>query len=152
VAKTTGTTSAEAPSLESAFFRSLNAIVEPAVRAGLGSPGILPAGLIVLETRGRVSGIQQRVPLLATLAGPHVVVSTLRADRSQWLRNARATPDVQYWLLGRPHSARAVIIMPGGAPVGDELPHDVRCIADALQPWALAPGVAFAILVTQDAS
>ena len=42
-----------AASLEREFFRTLNRVVEPMVRAGFGSPRIVPGGLIVLETLGR---------------------------------------------------------------------------------------------------
>jgi F420H(2)-dependent quinone reductase len=37
------------------------------VRAGCGSPGLLPAGMVVLETTGAKSGLPRRVPLLATV-------------------------------------------------------------------------------------
>jgi hypothetical protein len=53
--------------IEADFFRALNALVEPAVHAGCGSPGLLPTGLIVLETTGAKSGQPRRVPLLAGL-------------------------------------------------------------------------------------
>jgi hypothetical protein len=42
--------------LEKTIFRALNAVVEPAVRKGIGSPRFSPAGLIVLETTGFKSG------------------------------------------------------------------------------------------------
>ena len=55
--------------LETEFFRTLNLLVEPAVRAGCGSPGIAPTGLIVLETKGRHTGIPYRTPVLPRGAG-----------------------------------------------------------------------------------
>jgi hypothetical protein len=52
---------------EAEFFRTLNGLVEPAVRAGCASPGLLPTGMVVLETTGAKSGLPRRVPLLATV-------------------------------------------------------------------------------------
>ena len=69
-----------AASLEREFFRTLNRVVEPMVRAGFGSPRIVPGGLIVLETLGRKSGRKVRTPLVATRLGGHVVVAEARAD------------------------------------------------------------------------
>ena len=43
-------------SVEIEFFRMLNRLVEPRIRAGLGSPCLAPGGVIVLETRGRRTG------------------------------------------------------------------------------------------------
>ena len=37
--------------VERQFFRMLNTLVEPAVRAGFASPRFVPGGLIVLESR-----------------------------------------------------------------------------------------------------
>jgi deazaflavin-dependent oxidoreductase (nitroreductase family) len=131
-------------SLESAFFRALNRFWEPAVRAGLGSPGILPSGLIVLETAGRRSGRPHRVPLAAAVFGPHIVVATLRPRRSDWLRNAVRDPDVRYWLLGREHAARAKVITPD-LPTPDAQ-EDTACLARALHAASTLTGAAFAIL------
>ena len=44
--------------VEQRFFRGLNSVVEPLVRAGVGSPARSPASLIVLETIGFRSGSQ----------------------------------------------------------------------------------------------
>jgi hypothetical protein len=52
---------------EAEFFRTLNALGESAVRAGCGSPGLFPVGMVVLETTGAKSGLPRRVPLLATV-------------------------------------------------------------------------------------
>ncbi len=41
---------------EAEFFRTLNAFVEPVIMAGCGAPGLLPSGMIVLETTGAKSG------------------------------------------------------------------------------------------------
>ena len=53
-------------SLETEFFRMLNRIVEPVIRAGVGSPRFVPSGFVVLETVGRKTGVRRRSPLAAT--------------------------------------------------------------------------------------
>lgn len=82
--------------IERQFFRTLNRVVEPMVRAGLGSPRIAPGGLIVLETTGRKSGRRFRTPLAATRIGDYVLVATARGSRSQWVPNASARPSVRF--------------------------------------------------------
>lgn len=113
------------------IFRGLNARVEPRVRSGFGSPGLLPTGLIVLETTGRRSGKPYRTPLLATLApGGYLWVSTVLGRRADWLRNAQANPDVRYWLKGRAREGRTLVSAPG-LPMPDlsELPPLTRWAA-----------------------
>ena len=85
---------------EASLFRSLNALVEPLVRAGLLGPGLLPIGPAVLEIRGRTSGRVYNVPLLGMRIGAVLLVATLRGERSQWLRNLRANPGVRWWWNG----------------------------------------------------
>ena len=82
-------------SIERDFFRALNRVVDPMVRAGVGSPRIVPGGLIVLETRGRKSGRKVRTPLVATRLLGHVVVATFRGERSNWVLNLVADPNVR---------------------------------------------------------
>ena len=131
---------------DAAFFGAVNRFVEPAVRAGLGSPGLAPTGLVVLETTGRASGLTRRVPLVGTLVGRLLVVATLRVDQSQWLGNVRQDPTVRYWLFGQPYRARAVTIMPGGDALAvDDL--DARALAALLRAPATLFGLAFVILV-----
>ena len=131
---------------DSVFFHLLNSLVEPAVRAGFGSPGLTPTGLVVLETTGRTSGLTRRVPLIGTLVGRFLVVGTVRAQRAQWVRNVRNDPTVRYWLFGQPYRARAVTIMPrGDVAVVDDL--DTRALAAPLRAAADALGMAFVILV-----
>src|ERR671914_553801 len=90
--------------LEAEFFRGLNTLVEPLVRAGVGSPVLWPVGAIVLEATGRGTGRKLNTPLLATRVGELLVVSTLRR-RSQWIKNISANAEVRYWLAGRPRAA-----------------------------------------------
>ena len=75
-------------SLEVEFFRNINRLVEPMVRAGVGSPRIAPSGFIVLETRGRMTGRLRRSPLAATrfghLSGDAPVPGK---DRHRWSRS-----------------------------------------------------------------
>jgi len=89
-------------------FSTLNAVVRPAVQAGLGNPFPIGAGAVVLETTGRRSGLPRLVPVLSTRAGDTLNVSTVRAD-SQWIRNAEADSNVAVWLGGQRRSAVATV-------------------------------------------
>jgi len=136
---------------EAEFFRTLNALVEPAVRAGCGSPGLIPTGFVVVETIGERSGRPRRVPLLATVLDGCVFISTVRGTRSQWVKNLRATPDVRYWLGGREHLGRARVFAAGTpAPGTEDLPMLARFIADGLLPPAMAFGWTFAVISRRD--
>jgi deazaflavin-dependent oxidoreductase (nitroreductase family) len=137
-------------SVEAEFFRLLNRIVEPRVRAGWGSPRLAPGGLVVLETKGRRTGRRSRVPLAAMQLRDHVVVTTFRGNRSQWVKNAQANPKVRYWLRGRPRQARAVVLSPNGQdPDLRSLPAPLRLLARFLQPYTCA-GWAFALLLPEE--
>ena len=89
-----------------AMLSSVNRVVKPLVKAGLGSP--LPFGLggVVLETTGRRSGKPREAPLLGLRVGRHVLVSTVR-PRSHWLRNLEADPKARLWFSGRSRRAKA---------------------------------------------
>src|SRR4029453_1076306 len=134
-------------SVEVRFFRMLNQLVVPHIRAGWASPRLVPGGLVVLETKGRRSGRRSRVPLAAIRIDGHVVVSTFRGDRSQWIKNAAADPEVRYWLRGRPRQARALLITARQRPSsGVKLPAAVRWLVRSAIPYTYAGG-AFAVLV-----
>ncbi|HUF52830.1 MAG TPA: nitroreductase/quinone reductase family protein [Dehalococcoidia bacterium] len=127
------------------LYSALNRLVEPGVRAGLGSLWLLPVGLIVLETTGRKTGQTHRVPLLAAMVAGHVVVSTVRVGQSQWLQNVLQNPDVRYWLRGQELRGEAIVVM-SGRDVPEVLDDDARCLVEALRP-AAALGAAFVILL-----
>jgi deazaflavin-dependent oxidoreductase (nitroreductase family) len=132
---------------EAEFFRALNALVEPWVRAGCGSPGLFPAGMIVLETTGAKSGLPRCVPLLATVLEGCLFVGTARSDRSHWLRNLRAEPRVRYWLAGREHRGTAfVFVEDAPRPATQMLPPLVRVVAEGLLPAATVCGWQFAVI------
>jgi deazaflavin-dependent oxidoreductase (nitroreductase family) len=133
-------------SVEAEFFRMLNRLVEPPIRAGWGSPRFVPGGLIVLEHRGRRSGRRARVPLAAVRIDGHLMVSTFRGGRSQWVKNLAVNPDVRYWLRGRPHRARALVISSRHrARSSRGMPAAVRWLIHAVTPYTYA-GWAFAVL------
>ena len=130
---------------EREFYRALNGFIEPLARSGALSPGPLNAGLVLLEVRGRSTGLTHQVPLVATVIGPLVIVATLRGNRSQWLRNLEDEPSIRYWLRGAPHNGTATVLRAGYAAAGageDPLQRTVRAF---LQPAASA-GWSFAII------
>lgn len=98
---------------EQRFFRGLNAVVEPAVRRGIGSPVLLPGGLIVLESIGFKSGQLRRTPLMSYRLGPYRIVSTVRGDRSFWVRNLLKDEQVHFYLGGKRRAARAIVLQDG---------------------------------------
>jgi deazaflavin-dependent oxidoreductase (nitroreductase family) len=136
--------------LEAEFFRGLNQIVEPLIRAGLGAPVLFPAGAIVVETQGRKSGRRTNVPLMAALVGDLVVVSTVRR-RSNWVKNLAAHPEIRYWLGGREREATAYAIGPGIETL-KELPPRVSFLASALRRHSTMFGTGFAILMPRNSS
>jgi hypothetical protein len=132
--------------MEADLLRTLNRLVEPLVRAGIGSPGPWPTGAIVLETRGRTSGRTLRVPLLATLIGDLVLVGTVRR-RSQWVQNVAHTPRVRYWMNGRAREAAALVVAPGlGTRRPDTMSPLADCLGAGLAPFSHWLGITFAIL------
>jgi deazaflavin-dependent oxidoreductase (nitroreductase family) len=142
--------SVDKQTLEREFFRMLNRVVEPAVRKGVGSPRFVPGGLIVLETTGSKSGLMRRTPLVATRIGGCVFVSTLRGDRSFWVRNLRKNPRICYYLAGKPRAARAFLMTPDKRYRKPKfLPTKIGKITDFLEPYTRA-GWAFAVLVPID--
>ena len=99
--------------LERAFFRRINSVIEPAIRRGLGSPRLAPASLIVLETTGFKSGKQRRTPLWSLRLGPYRIVSTVRGKRSFWVKNLQKHPHTTYYVGGKPRRSEALVIAHG---------------------------------------
>jgi deazaflavin-dependent oxidoreductase (nitroreductase family) len=131
---------------ESTFFKSLNQVAEPLIRAGFGNPVCWPTGAIVLETTGRRTGRPYNVPLLAVRVGGLLLVSTVRR-RSQWLKNLAMHPNTRYWLGGRLHEARAFVMAPGlPTPALDGIPLLAEFLASSLMPQSQLLGIGFAIL------
>ncbi len=136
--------------LEREFFRMLNAVVEPAVRKGIGSPRFVPGGLIVLETVGHKSGASRRTPLVATRLQGHVFISTFRGERSQWVKNLQKQPRVRYFLGGKPHHAKAFVMLPDKRYRRPKnFPRAIGAITDFLAPYTKA-GWAFTVLAPED--
>ena len=138
-----------AESLETQLYRSVNALLEPAIRAGLGAPLFAPAGLVVVEMTGAKSGKKRRVPLAALRFGRALLIGTVRGERSLWVRNLAANGAVRVWLAARVRPMRAFVLRPGAST---RMP---RALPRALHtPWrALAEltksGFAFALLAPE---
>ncbi len=90
------------------LFRSLNKYVKPLVKAGLGSPLPVGLGAVVLESKGRVSGKQREVPVLALRLGDKYLVSTVR-ENSQWVKNLEADDEAAVWSCGKRNTAKASV-------------------------------------------
>ena len=132
---------------EQLFFRSLNSVVEPAVRSGLLSPRLTPSTLIVLESTGFKSGQTRRTPLLANRFGRFLIVSTVRGDKSFWVKNLAKDGDVSFFLGGRERSAQALVLRPGASqPSTSTLPRPLQALVQLLSRLT-EHGWAFAVLV-----
>lgn len=91
-----------------AGFDTLNGVVRPLVKRGLGSPPPVGVGTVIVSTTGRRTGVQREVPLVGARVGDTVVVSTARGN-SQWLRNVEADPEVRVWIDGQERSGVAEV-------------------------------------------
>lgn len=137
---------------EQKFFRQLNRLVEPAVRKGFGSPRLLPGGLVVLESIGFKSGERRRTPLLSFGIGRYRVVSTVRGDRSFWVRNLLKQPKVNYFLGGRRRRAEAIVLVDGLPASGTTPASPVLRMLTALLSRRAKNGLVIAILVPEKPS
>ncbi len=132
--------------IEQTLFRRLNAVVEPAVRLGIGSPSLTPASLIVLETVGYKSGMRRRTPLWSVRLGRYRLISTVRGERSFWVKNLLKNPTVSYYLGGRRRQSLAVVIADGKSrPAFEEMTPLLRRLSRVLEQYAPG-GWTFAIL------
>src|SRR4030095_6223243 len=130
--------------IETEFFRGLNRVVEPLVRAGALGPVMFPATPIVIEIKGRKTGRRTNLPLLAARMGDLIIVSTIRR-RSSWVKNLAAHPEVRYWMGGIEREATAFAIA-SGIDTPEDLPAQIICLANALRQHSKMFGTGFAIL------
>ncbi len=137
--------------LEAEYFRTLNYIVEPAVRAGCGPTGIVPIGLIVLETKGWRTGQWRRTTVLASAISDLLLVSTVRGRRSHWVKNLSRNAELQYWSGDQPHQATAIVFAPDeDIPNLRGLPALFSSLAASLASPVKDLGCAFALLAPLD--
>ncbi len=135
--------------LESVYYQALNSVLAPLAESGALAPGVVPAGLIVLETTGWRSGRTHRTPVVAFALDDCLIVSTVRGRRSHWVKNLIAQPDVRYWRGDRPQAARAYVAAPDGATTTDgagDLSAAVSLIWPGLVYLADVSGCAFVAL------
>lgn len=88
--------------------RSLNRVVRPLVKAGLGSPLPVGLGAAVMEATGRISGERREVHLVGRRLRDKMVVSTVR-ETSQWLKNVEANDATAVWFCARRHDTTAAV-------------------------------------------
>ena len=133
--------------LEAEYFRALNLIVEPAVRAGCGPTGIVPIGPIVLETKGWRTGRWRRTIVLANAIDDFLLISTVRGRRSRWVKNLSHNAEVRYWSGDQPREATAIVFAPDeDIPDLQGLPPRFSSLAASLASPVKDLGCAFALL------
>ena len=136
---------------EKLAFQTLNAVVEPLVRAGLGGPLLTPFGAIVLEVPGRKSGEIRRTPLLATTLGGIAIVATYRGRRSEWVKNLATAGFASWWLNGARHSGRPLVFAPGAQwPAEEAIPPQLRSCAEST--WRALVGAGWAVALLLESS
>jgi len=136
--------------LEQNLFRRVNAVLEPALRKGIGSSRFTRASLIVLETTGFKSGQQRRTPLWSVRLGPYRMVSTARGERSFWVKNIRLQPSVSYYVGGKQRQSNALVLTQGEPlPKSAKLTPFLRRLTDLVSRYA-REGWAIAILTPVD--
>ncbi len=134
------------------FFRALNSVVEPAVRRGILSSRIAPTSLMVLESVGYISGQPRRTPLFSNRIGRFRLISTVRGERSFWVKNLKKQPRIRYFIGGKEREAEALVIAPGFESVAvDELPLYLKPLISAMRSLS-ERGWAFAFLVPPQAA
>jgi hypothetical protein len=83
-----------------ALLKPVNDLLKPLIKAGFANPVLFSPGITVLEVPGRKSGKQFFVPLSCYLAGPLLIIGTVRPD-SQWIKNLAAADAAFVWLWGK---------------------------------------------------
>ncbi len=131
--------------LERQAFRALNSVVGPSVQRGFGSPCITPWGLVALEHTGRRTGRTYTSPLLAMRMGRHVVVTTYRSERSNWIRNLEDRPKTHLWMNGERRPVRAHVLNSSGHEPDGTVERVARPLRPAVRAL-LAAGFAVSVL------
>lgn len=107
-------------------FDVVNRVVAPVARSGLAGPLPVGAGLVMLRTSGRRTGLPREVPVLSVRLGHLLMVGTVRPT-SQWIRNLAADPEPEVWLGGKRRPANATVRTGAvGLAVLDLVPGGVR--------------------------
>ena len=138
------------PNLETIYYEALNGLLTPLAESGALAPGIVPAGLIVLETTGWRSGRARRTPVVAAALGDCLLVSTVRGRRSHWVKNLLRNGDVRY--RSGPSTeglrpARATVFAPDEEQFNfDDVPPYLLPLAANLACLAPLSGCAFVLL------
>ena len=130
--------------LEQDFYQALDSVLGPIASSGVAAPGVVPVGLIVLETTGWRSGKQHRTPVLATAFGDRLLVITYRCRKSHWVQNLIRQPDIRYWTGTESHAVTACVVAPDAVlPDGQAIP---QFAIDWLGYFADVSGFAFVVL------
>ena len=100
----------------------------------------------MLESTGFKTGITRRTPLVATHLGSYVLVSTVRGDKSFWVKNLEKDAQTRFYLGGKARDAEAFVMAPGKDYARPEaLPAIIGRLIDTLAPLT-EKGCAFVLL------